>query len=69
MLRLIGWLFGFGMFMALLAIGTGAYYLTMMSLQLSDYMVLKDCQLQVTTRVHAAHGTLLAEFARERRLF
>ncbi|HLV83779.1 MAG TPA: transglycosylase domain-containing protein, partial [Devosia sp.] len=69
MLRLIGWLFGFGMFMALLAVGAGAYYLTTVSSQLPDYTVLKDYQPPVTTRVHAADGTLLAEFARERRLF
>src|SRR5690606_37605782 len=31
--------------------------------------VLKDYQPPVTTRVHAADGALLAEFARERRLF
>ena len=31
--------------------------------------MLKDYQPPVTTRVHAADGTLLAEYARERRLF
>jgi penicillin-binding protein 1A len=69
MLRLLGWLFGFGMFMALGAVGAGAIYLTTVSAQLPDYTVLKDYQPPVTTRVHAADGILLAEFARERRLF
>ncbi|MGV8854876.1 MAG: penicillin-binding protein 1A [Devosia sp.] len=69
MLRLIGWLFGFGMFLGLLALGAGAYYLNSVSALLPDYTVLKDYQPPVTTRVHAADGTLLAEFARERRLF
>ncbi|MET3925265.1 penicillin-binding protein 1A [Devosia sp. 2618] len=69
MLRLLGWLFGFGMFAALGAIGVAAIYLTHVSAELPDYTVLKDYQPPVTTRVHAADGTLLAEFARERRLF
>lgn len=69
MLRLLGWLFGFGMFMALGAVAVGAVYLTTVAAQLPDYTVLKDYQPPVTTRVHAADGTLLAEFARERRLF
>ena len=69
MFRVLGWLFGFGMFMALAAVGVAAAYLTAVSAQLPDYTVLKDYQPPVTTRVHAADGTLLAEFARERRLF
>src|SRR3546814_10604410 len=69
MLRLLGWIFGFGMFAALAAIGLAAVYLTSVSAGLPDYTVLKDYQPPVTTRVHAADGTLLAEFARERRLF
>lgn len=69
MLRLIGWLFGFGMFLALGGVVVAGVYLTTVSAQLPDYTVLKDYQPPVTTRVHAADGTLLAEFARERRLF
>lgn len=69
MLRLLGWIFGFGMFMTLAGIGVAAVYLTTVAAALPDYTVLKDYQPPVTTRVHAADGTLLAEFARERRLF
>jgi len=69
MLRLLGWLFGFGMFVALAGVAVGAVYLTTVSAHLPDYTVLKDYQPPVTTRVHAADGTLLAEYARERRLF
>jgi penicillin-binding protein 1A len=69
MLRLMGWLFGFGMFIALGLVAAAAVYLTTVSAGLPDYTVLKDYQPPVTTRVHAADGTLLAEFARERRLF
>lgn len=69
MLRLVGWLFGFSMFLALGVVAAAAIYLTSVSAGLPDYTVLKDYQPPVTTRVHAADGTLMAEFARERRLF
>ena len=69
MFRLLGWLFGFGMFVALGGVAAAAVYLATVSAQLPDYTVLKDYQPPVTTRVHAADGTLLAEYARERRLF
>jgi len=69
MFRLLGWLFGFGMFMALVGVVIGAIYLANVTAQLPDYTVLKDYQPPITTRVHAADGTLLAEYARERRLF
>ncbi len=69
MLRLLGWLFGFGVFCLLGAVAAGAIYLNQLNADLPDYTVLKDYQPPVTTRVHAADGTLLAEYARERRLF
>lgn len=69
MLRLLGWLFGFGVFCLLGAGAVAAVYLNQVMATLPDYTVLKDYQPPVTTRVHAADGTLLAEYARERRLF
>ena len=69
MLRLLGWLFGFGVFCLLGAGAVAAVYLQQVSAGLPDYTVLKDYQPPVTTRVHAADGSLLAEYARERRLF
>jgi len=69
MLRLLGWLFGFGVFCLLGAGAVAAVYLNQVMANLPDYTVLKDYQPPVTTRVHAADGTLLAEYARERRLF
>ena len=69
MLRLLGWLFGFGVFLVFAGIAAGGVYLGELSSDLPDYTVLKDYQPPVTTRVHAADGTLLAEYARERRLF
>src|SRR5689334_12393357 len=69
MLRLLGWLFGFGVFCLLGAGAVAAVYLNQVAASLPDYTVLKDYQPPVTTRVHAADGSLLAEYARERRLF
>ena len=69
MLRLLGWLFGFGVFCALAGLGAAGVYIAKLSGELPDYTVLKDYQPPVTTRVHAADGTLLAEFAKQRRLF
>jgi penicillin-binding protein 1A len=69
MLRLLGWLFGFGIFCMLAAGAVGAVYIQQVTAELPDYTVLKDYQPPVTTRIHAADGTLLAEYARERRLF
>src|SRR5215510_4920161 len=69
MLRILGWLFGFGAFVALAGIAIGAVYINQVAAGLPDYTVLKDYQPPVTTRVHAADGTLLAEYAHERRLF
>ena len=50
MLRLLGWIFGFSMFAALVGIGGAAVYLTSVSNELPDYTVLKDYQPPVTTR-------------------
>ena len=69
MMRLIGWLFGFGLFMAIV-IGAGVgYYLWQVSEDLPDYTVLRDYAPPITSRVYASDGYLLAEYARERRLF
>ncbi|WP_196258441.1 penicillin-binding protein 1A [Pelagibacterium limicola] len=69
MFRLLGWLFGFGVFFGLTGLVGVGLYVYIATQDLPDYTVLKDYQPPVTTRVHAADGTLLAEFARERRLF
>ena len=69
MLRLISWLFAFGVFVGFAALAGVAIFLWNLSQDLPDYTVLKDYQPPVTTRVHAADGSLLGEYARERRLF
>lgn len=69
MFRLLSWLFGFAVFSGLFVLGGVGYYLWTLGQDLPDYTVLQDYRPPVTTRVHAADGTLLAEYARERRLF
>lgn len=44
-------------------------YIQRLKPELPDYTVLADYEPGVTTRVHAGDGSLVAEFARERRLF
>lgn len=69
MMRLLGWLFGFGLFMGLVVVGGVGYFVWNLSQDLPDYNVLRDYAPPITTRVHASDGFLLAEYARERRLF
>ncbi|MBL4619629.1 MAG: transglycosylase domain-containing protein, partial [Marinicaulis sp.] len=46
-----------------------AIYLNQLNEDLPDYQALSDYAPPVTTRVYAGDGSLVAEFARERRLF
>src|SRR5690606_26161303 len=56
-------------FAGLIALGGVALYVWSLMDDLPDYRALASYEPPVTTRVHAADGTLLAEFAVERRLF
>ncbi|MBO6719581.1 MAG: penicillin-binding protein 1A [Rhizobiaceae bacterium] len=69
MVRLLGYFFGIGVVLALLAAAGVALYIGDVSKDLPDYEVLAKYEPPVTTRVHAADGALMAEFARERRLY
>jgi penicillin-binding protein 1A len=69
MFRLIGYLFGIGSVMALLIAGAFAVYINSLTEGLPDYEVLSRYEPPVMTRIHAADGALMAEYARERRLF
>ncbi len=69
MIRLIGYFFGLGTIFFLLAAGVVALYLSEVAKGLPDYEVLAKYSPPVTTRIHAANGELMAEYARERRLF
>lgn len=68
-LRLIGYLFGIGTLLGLLVLAGVAWYVSDLSKDLPDYEVLNAYEPPVTTRFHAADGALMAEYARERRLY
>jgi penicillin-binding protein 1A len=69
MLRFLGWLFTVG-FIAFLGVAAGiSYVIWDMSQGLPDYKQLAQYEPPVMTRVHAADGTLVAEYAEQRRLF
>ncbi|MCT8989521.1 penicillin-binding protein 1A [Chelativorans sp. SCAU2101] len=69
MLRLLGYFFGIGVVFALVAAAGVAIYIGGLTKDLPDYEVLARYEPPVTTRVHASDGSLMAEFARERRLY
>jgi penicillin-binding protein 1A len=69
MIRLIGYFFGIGTMMALLVAGAVAVYVSNLAKDLPDYEVLANYEPPVTTRVHAVDGSLMGEFARQRRLY
>ena len=69
MLRLFGWVFSFLTVAFLVLSAVVGLYLADVTKDLPDYRLLKDYHPPVTTRVEAADGTLLAEYARENRLF
>ncbi|RFC62339.1 penicillin-binding protein 1A [Fulvimarina endophytica] len=69
MIRLIGYFFGIGSVFFLLIAGGLAWYVEKVGEDLPDYQVLADYKPPVTTRIHASDGALMAEYARERRLF
>ncbi|GEO86447.1 MULTISPECIES: penicillin-binding protein 1A [Alphaproteobacteria] len=69
MIRLIGYLFGIASVLALGLAGVVAVYLNGVAKDLPDYAVLSSYAPPVTTRIHAGNGALMAEYARERRLF
>ncbi|MDY8110635.1 penicillin-binding protein 1A [Fulvimarina sp. 2208YS6-2-32] len=69
MIRLIGYFFGIGSVFFLIFAGGLAWYVEKIGQTLPDYEVLADYKPPVTTRVHASDGAMMAEYARERRLF
>ncbi len=69
MIRLIGYFFGIGTTLALLVAAGAAVYVGHLTKDLPDYEVLAKYEPPVTTRIHASDGSLMAEYARERRLY
>ena len=69
MIRLIGYFFGLGTVLYLGVAIIASAYLGEVTKDLPDYQVLASYSPPVTTRVHADDGSLIAEYAHERRLF
>jgi penicillin-binding protein 1A len=69
LLRFAGLLFAAGTILFIVAIAGAAGLLWHFSRDLPDYSQLQDYEPAVMTRVHASDGALLAEYARERRLY
>ena len=68
MLRIVGYLFGIGAALFLLVSIAVAWYVSGLVGDLPSSDVLAHYEPPVTTRIHASDGTLIADFARERRL-
>ena len=69
LLRFAGLLFAAGTILFIVGIAGAAGLLWHFSRDLPDYSQLQDYEPAVMTRVHASDGALLAEYARERRLY
>ncbi|WP_436641203.1 penicillin-binding protein 1A [Microbaculum sp. FT89] len=67
--RFIGFLFTAGVILFVVGAAGAAYLLWKVSGDLPDYASLREYEPPVMTRVHAADGELVAEYAVERRLF
>jgi penicillin-binding protein 1A len=68
-LRFLGFAFTAGVFVFLAAAAGAAYFLWQISKDLPDYEKLSNYKPPVITRVHAGDGRLIAEFAKERRIY
>ena len=69
MFRFLGWLVTVG-FMVFLVLAGGVFYIISDAQKdLPDYKKLATYEPPVMTRIHASDGSLLAEYAEERRLF
>jgi penicillin-binding protein 1A len=69
LLRFCGFLFAFGTIVFLVGVGAAAGLLWHFSKDLPDYSQLQDYEPPVMTRVHATDGSLVAEYATQRRLY
>lgn len=69
MLRILAWMFGGVMIVGLGVVIYVGIYVGGIARDLPDYEVLAEYEPSVTTRVHAGDGSLIAEFARERRIY
>ena len=69
LLRFFGWMFAVGSVVFLVAVVGAAGMMWHYSKDLPDYSQLQNYEPPVMTRVHASDGSLVAEYARERRLY
>src|SRR5690348_8882948 len=69
LVRFLGFLFAAGTILFLVGVAAVAGLIWHYSQDLPDYSQLQDYEPAVMTRVHAADGSLLAEYAKERRLY
>src|SRR5580692_1193782 len=69
LLRFLGFLFAAGTIVFIVGVAGVAGLLWHYSKDLPDYSQLQDYEPPVMTRVHAADGSLLAEYANQRRLY
>ena len=65
----IGWAFAGGMILTIAGAGVAGYFLWNISQDLPNYEKLAEYEPPVMTRIHANDGRLLAEYARERRIY
>jgi penicillin-binding protein 1A len=69
LLGLLSFIFASGVLLFLAGIAIAGFYVWVASRDLPDYERLSKYEPPVMTRIHAADGTLMAEYARERRIF
>ncbi|MBS7545978.1 penicillin-binding protein 1A [Ancylobacter oerskovii] len=69
LLRFLGFLFAIGTILFVVGGAVAAYFVWKYSQDLPDYTQLQNYEPPVMTRIHAADGSLLAEYAKERRLY
>jgi penicillin-binding protein 1A len=68
-LRFFGFLFSVGAMVFVIGAAVAGYFYWQYSKDLPDHAALANYEPPVMTRVHAGDGSLLAEYARERRLY
>src|ERR1700681_2558714 len=69
LLRFLGFLFAFGAILFVCGAVGATWMIWQYQKDLPDYSALQDYEPPVMTRVHAADGSLVAEYAKERRLY
>src|SRR5437868_6108298 len=69
LLRFFGWIFAVGTVLFLVGVAGAAGLFWHFSKDLPEYSQLQNYEPAVMTRVHATDGSLVAEYARERRLY